>query len=178
MGELGVDVEQELHVVAAEIAAQAEGAGAIGLPEPHVGREQAGEDLAHEACAGRGGDGDAGERIPEIIDAERDLEMRLDRLHDGGHAGQAFRRRLEDIGAVVLVAEHDGVDAARLQSVDILEHAFDQLGDAAVRVIERRAGQGADMGHGDHDFRLVAQEVENHAEIPQARRRLIDCAGS
>ena len=85
MGELGVDVEQELHVVAAETVAQPEGAGAVGLPEPHVGREQAGEDLAHEARARRSGNGDAGERIPEIIDAERHLEMRLNGLDDGGH---------------------------------------------------------------------------------------------
>ncbi len=116
--------------------------------------------------------------IPEIIDAERDLEMGLRGLNHGGHRGHAFGRRLEHIGTIVLVAEHDRIDAARLQGLDILEHAFDQLQDAAVRVIERRAGQGADMRHGDHDFRLVAEEVEDHAESSCAKRRLIDCAGS
>ena len=60
--------------VAAEIAAQAQRAGAIGLPQAHVGGEEAGEDLAHEARAGGRGDGDAGDRVPQIVDAERDLE--------------------------------------------------------------------------------------------------------
>ena len=163
MGELGVDVEEELHVLAAEVAAQAQRRGAIGLPKPHVGREEAGEDLAHEARARRRGDGDAGEGVPQIIDAERDLEMGLHRLNDGGHRRDPLRRRLQHIRPVVLVAEHHGVDAARLQRLDVLDHAFDQLLDASVRVIERRARKRADMGHGDDDFRLVAQELEDHA---------------
>ena len=77
MGEFGVDVEQQLHVVAAEVAAQAQRARGIRLPQPHVGGEQAGEDLAHEARAGRRADGDAGGRVPEIIDAKGHLEQRL-----------------------------------------------------------------------------------------------------
>ena len=95
--------------------------------------------------------------------------MRLRGLNDGGHRGHALGRRLEDIGPVVLVAEHDRIDAARLQGLDVLEHAFDQLQDAAIRIIERRARKGADMGHGDHDFRLVAEKLEHHAKFPQAR---------
>ena len=63
--------------------------------------------------------------------------MRLDRLNDGGHRGDAFQRRLEHVGPVVFVAEHYGVDTACLQSFDIREHALDELQDAAVRVIER-----------------------------------------
>ena len=79
---------------------------------------------------------------------------------------------LKTIGAIVLIAEHDRVDAARLQILDVREHAFDQLRDAAVRVVERRAGQGADVGHGDHDFRLVAEEVENHGPSSSGARPL------
>ena len=64
MREFGVDVEEHLHVGPAEIAAQARGRSAIGAPQPHVGSKQPGEDLAHEARARRGADGDAGERDP------------------------------------------------------------------------------------------------------------------
>ena len=162
MGELRVDVEEELHVVAAELAAQAQSACGIGAPKPHVGGEDAGEDLAHEARSGRGADGDAGDRVPEIVDAEGDLEMGLRGLDHRGHRRHPLGRRREDVGAIVLIAEHDRIDAARLQIVDVGDDAFDQLRDAAVRVIERRAGEGADVGHGDDDFRLVAEEVENH----------------
>ena len=90
-----------------------------GLPKPHVGGEQAGENLAHEARPGHRADRDARDRVPEIIDAERGLEMRLGGLHYGRHRRDALGRRLEDIGAIVLVAEHHGVDAARLQALDV-----------------------------------------------------------
>ena len=168
MGELRVDVEQELHVLAPEMAAQARGARAIGAPKPHVGGEEAGEDLAREARPGHRADRHARDRVPEIIDAERRLEMRFGGLDDGGHRRKALGRRFEDIGAIVLVAEHHGVDAARLQALDVGNRAFDQLVEPAVRVVKRRAGQGADVNHGDHDFFRIAKEVEHHGLFPQA----------
>ena len=96
--------------------------------------------------------------------------MRLCGLDHRGHRRHAFRRRREEVRAIVLVAEHDRIDPAGLQILDILDDAFDQLCHAAVRVIERRAGQSADVGHGDDDFGLFAEEVENHGLRPQAAR--------
>ena len=107
-------------------------------------------------------------RVPEIIDAERRLEMRFGGLHDGRHRRDALGRRLEDIGAIVLVAEHHGVDAARLQALDVGNRALDQLVEPAVGVVKRRAGQGPDVNHGDHDFFRIAKEVEHHGLFPQA----------
>jgi len=69
---------------------------------------------------------------------------------------------VNNAGTVERQTRLESIDAARLQIVDVGDDAFDQLRDAAVRVIKRRAGEGADVGHGDDDFRLVAEEVENH----------------
>ena len=100
--------------------------------------------------------------------------MGLHGLDHRSHRRHALGRRREDVGAIVLIAEHDRVDSARLQGLDVLDYAFDQPVETALGVVERRAGQGADVRHSDHDFRLVAQEFENHERSPQARTPL-DC---
>src|SRR5271167_4847993 len=110
MGELRVDVEEELHVVTAEMAPQPERAGPVWPPQPHVGGEDAGEDLAYETRSRRRADGDAGDRVPEIIDAEGNLEMGLRGLDHRGHRRDALRRRLEVVRAIVFVAEHNRID--------------------------------------------------------------------
>jgi hypothetical protein len=131
MGELGIDVEEQLQVATPEIAPEPHCARAVRLPDAHVGGEYAGEDLAHEAGAGRSRDRDARLRVPEIVDAERHFQCGLHRRYHGRHRRHAFRSGFEQVWAVVLVAEHDGVDAARLQLLHIGEHAVDELRHAA-----------------------------------------------
>ena len=165
MGEFGIDVEQELHVAAPKIASEPRRTGAIGLPYAHVGSKDTGEDLAHEFGAGRGANRDTGLRIPQIIDTEGHFESGLDRLDDRRHGGHAFERGRKDIRSVILIAEHDGIDAALLQLVDILQHIGNELLDACCRIIERRARQGPDMGHGDDGLLSGAKEIERHVVV-------------
>ena len=64
-GELGIDVEHELEIVAAEVVAQAERPGGRGLPQAHVGIVDAGEDLAREDGIGRHGQRHGRYRVPK-----------------------------------------------------------------------------------------------------------------
>ena len=63
-GEFRIDVEEQLQVRPAEIAAERQRVRGIRLPEAHVGGEEAGEDLADEGRAGGAGDRDGGGRDP------------------------------------------------------------------------------------------------------------------
>jgi hypothetical protein len=49
-----------------------------------------------------------------------------------------------------------------LQFFDVAPDFFDEPIHAAVGVIERGPGKGADMGHGDDDFGSRAEEIEGH----------------
>jgi len=103
--------------------------------------------------------------VPQIVDAEGDLERGLERRHHRRHARDAFRRRGEAIGSVVLIAEHDGVDAALLQFFDISRGVFDQPVHAAIGVVQRRSRQRPDMSHRDDDFASRAEKIERHRNI-------------
>jgi hypothetical protein len=138
----------------------------LGGPEAHVGGEDAGEDLADERRPRRRADRDARFRIPEVVDAERPRQDGLRRLDHGGHRRDPLGLRLQEIGPVVLVSEQDRVDAAGLQVLDVADDRVDQLGHAAVGVVERRPRQRADMGHADDRLLLSAEELQSHGILP------------
>ena len=88
-------------------------------------------------------------RVPEIVDAAGNADLALHRRDHGRHGRKAFRRGLQQVGAVAFVAEHDRVDAAVLQSLQIPGDMVDDGLNPAVRIVERRAGQRQQVGHGD-----------------------------
>src|SRR5205823_14569651 len=105
--------------------------------------EEAGENLTHEACTGHRAQGDGGFRIPQIVDAEWHLEAWFHGFDDACKSGDRFDRRLVDIRTIVLIAEHDGIDAARLQAFDIAGHIIVKLGDAATRILKLYVWMGS-----------------------------------
>ena len=65
--------------------------------------------------AGRRRERHRAHRVPEHVDAERHRDLRPEPADDIGHGRGRRRVDLELVGAVVLVAEHDRVEAGRLQ---------------------------------------------------------------
>ena len=102
-----------------------------------------------EARAGRGGKRHAGHRIPQHVDAERHRDFVANLADDIGHGRGRGRVDLEFVGPVVLVAEHDRIEARFLQRPQVIAHPFDKPRKAGIGIIERRAGQRAEMHHGD-----------------------------
>ncbi len=164
-GEFRGDVIEQREVAAAQPVAVAHRRAGIRIPWPHVGSVGAGQDLAHEAGAGRGGERDGAHRVPQHVDAERHGDLAL-HLPDGvGHGRGRRGIDLELIGPVILVAEHDGIDAGRLQCPQILTDAFDQPIQAGLGIIERRSRQGAEMHHGNDGFLAGENPRESRCHV-------------
>ena len=159
--EFRIDVEQQFEVAHAQIPPRLQRAVTIRHPEPHVGGIDAGEDFAHEFGARGGGDRDARHRIPQVVHAEGHTDAITQEGDDCAHRGDGADRRLQRIGPVVLVAEHDRIDAAILQRLQIHRGLLDEAVHAGLLVIQRRARQGADMHHADDDFLLAVKEIEH-----------------
>ena len=137
-GEFGIYVEQQFQIRPAEIGAQPQGAGAVGLPETHVARVYAGEHLSREGGARRDGQRHRGDRIPEVVDAERHAERRANCGNDRSHRGKAFRGGLQHIGAIALVAEHDRIDAPGLKGFDVAADVVSPGGEAKPKTTKRK----------------------------------------
>ena len=114
----------------------------IRRPRPHVGGIGAGEYLAHEGRAGRRRERDRRHRIPQHVDAERHGDLLAHPADHIGHRRGRGRVDAEFVGPVVLVAEHDGVEAGLLQRVEVFGHAVDQAVDATLG-IDRAASPAA-----------------------------------
>ena len=176
-GELGVDVEDHLDVLRANLAAITPGIPSGADPEAKVAGERAGEDLPTECGSGCGRDRQRGVRIPEHVDAKGHRELVAKRRDDIGDGGDRGEVGIEGIGAVVLVAEHDRVDPASLERIEIALHPVANAGHAGRFVVERRSREGRQMDHADDRFLLARQLAATSSRPPLVLLMLRSSAG-
>ena len=101
-------------------------------------------------------DGNGGEGVPQEVDTEGDLRGRT-LGDDAGHGGDLLDASFEDVGAIILVAEHDRIDAARHKSLDIRLHPLDEQGYASGLIVAGSARQRRDVRHGNYWFGLLEE---------------------
>ena len=158
--------------------AQAERPGGGGLPQTHVGIVDPGEDFTREDGIRRDGQRHGCHRVPEIVDTVGNAQRTLDRRDDGRHGREALRRGLQQVRPVAFVAEHDGIDAAGLESFEITCDMVDDGLHAAIGVVERCPRQRQEMGHRDDGFARARTVLQPGHDVPvvavvspSARRR-------
>ena len=99
-------------------------------------------------------------------------DLRAQRADDIGHRRGRGGVDRELVGPVVLVAEHHGIDAGRLQRLRGPSAApSTNARHPGLGIVQRRAGQRAEMHHGDH--RLL--DAEHAAEFLSHGCPLSDC---
>ena len=128
----------------------------IGVPQTVVGSVDTGHDLADELSVGSGSQVQRCVGIPQHVDAVRNLDLALQFADDAGHAGGGDGLDLGQIGQAELIGEHDGIDAAFLQSQELLAGHVNDVLHATLLIEVGVTGQCADVAHCND--RLVGSE--------------------
>ena len=159
---------------------------AVCVPETEVAGVDAGEDLAHKQRPGGHGQVDGGHRVPQDVDAERHFDLGTQFANDPRHGDIRDRLDLGQIRQAGFVGEHDRVDFAVLQRVQILPCPGDHPVRPFVGQVARVAREGLKVAHGD-DWLVHPKEVLHPAHVstlppplrpvPSAATTLRACAG-
>ncbi len=108
--------------------------------------------------------------IPEHVHPEGQRQPRSQPPDQPGHGRGRGGIDGEFVGPVVLVAEHDRVETRGLERIEIARRVLEKPFEPALCVMERCAGQRAEMHHGDHRPGLAEHRPKSrrHAVTPLA----------
>ena len=140
-GEFGGDVGEDGHVLLVCFGG--------GFHQAEVAFVDAGEHLADEAGAGGPGHGQARDRVPDNIYAERNVDLLAEFADQRGHGGRGLGAGPEPVGQVGLVAEQQAVHARRLERVEVAGQRVEDGFQVSGRVVAWAARQGTGVHHGD-----------------------------
>ena len=160
VGKFGRDIVEHGKVGAAKTVAIAHRGPGIGGPGPHVAGIAAGEDFAHKGGPGGGGKGDAAHRVPQHVDAKGQRDFAAQTPDHIAHRGGRGGIDIEFIGAVVLIAEHDGIKPGRLQRLQVGAGGADQPLQARLCIMQRRTRQGPQVDHCNHRLCVTKDPAE------------------
>ena len=105
-------------------------------------------------------DGQRRPGIPEHVDPERNRKFVANRSDDIGHGSDRREIGVEPVRAIVLVAEHDGVDSAGLKRIQIAADPFANPAHPVAGVVKGRSGQRRQVNHADHGLRFFGQLLQ------------------